>query len=85
MIPILMLSAVAIPVNHFLGSDYMMIYSGSGVPLYENLAANLASHGLRFVYTIIMMVTHIPLAALVVGIYKLIEKLHKVAEKRASA
>ena len=85
MIPILMLSAVAIPVNHFLGSDYMMIYSGSGVPLYEDLAANLASHGLRFVYTIIMMVTHIPLAALVVGIYKSIEKLHKAAEKKASA
>ena len=70
--PILLLCLVAIPVNHALGSDYMMIYSGSGVPIYEDLAARLAEKGLRFVYTMIMMLTHIPLAALVIAVYRLI-------------
>ena len=74
MIPILLLCLVAIPVNHAFGSDYMMIYSGSGLPLYEELAASLAARGLRFVYTGIMILTHIPLAALVVGVYRLISK-----------
>ena len=81
MVPVLLLSAVAIPVNHFLGSDYMMIYSGSGVPLYEDLARALAAKGLRFVYTMIMLLTHIPLAALVTGVYK----LAAAAAKRISA
>lgn len=72
MVPILLLCLVAIPVNHYLGSDYMLIYSGSGVPIYEDLASSLAAKGLRFVYTIIMMLTHIPLAALIIAIYKLI-------------
>ena len=65
MVPILLLAIVAIPVNHFFGpkgADYMLIYSGDGVPLYQDLSAWLASKGLRFVYTIIMLVTHIPLA-----------------------
>lgn len=70
MLPILLLSAAAIPVNHLLGSDYMLLYSGSGVPLYEDLAARLASKGLRFVYTIIMLLTHIPLALAVIAVYK---------------
>ena len=71
MVPVLLLAAVAIPINHFLGSDYMMIYSGSGVPVYEGLAAALAEKGLRFIYTIIMLATHIPLALLVIAVYKL--------------
>lgn len=71
-VPILLLSFVAIPINHSLGSDYMLIYSGGGVPLYEDLASALAEKGLRWVYTVIMMVTHIPLACLVIGAYKLI-------------
>ena len=72
MIPILLMCLVAIPVNYRLGSDYMMIYSGSGVPIYEDLAEQLAAKGLRFVYTAIMILTHIPLAALVIAIYKLL-------------
>ena len=74
MIPILLLCLVAIPVNHYLGSDYMLIYSGSGVPLYEDIAARLAERGLRFVYTILMILTHIPLACLVIGVYKLFRR-----------
>lgn len=78
MVPILLLAAVAIPVNHYFGpkgADYMLIYSGGGVPLYEGLAKTLADKGLRFVYTIIMLLTHIPLALLVIAIYKLFAKL----------
>ena len=78
LVPILLLAIVAIPINHIFGpqgADYMMIYSGSSVPLYEDLAAWLASKGLRFVYTGIALATHIPLAALVIAICKLIKRL----------
>lgn len=71
-IPIALLALVAIPINYAIGSDYMLIYSGGGVPLYEDLAASLAERGLRPVYTLIMLATHLPLAAVVVGVYKLI-------------
>ena len=77
LIPILLLSAVAIPVNYAIGSDYMLVYSGGGVPLYEDLAETLANKGLRFVYTIIMLLTHIPLAAVVIAVYKLVRKCSK--------
>lgn len=78
MVPILLLALVAIPVNHVLGpsgADYMLIYSGGGVPLYEPLAAWLAERGLRFVYTGVMLLTHIPLALLVIAVYQLITRL----------
>ncbi len=77
LIPILLLSAIAIPVNYAIGSDYMLVYSGGGVPLYEDLAEALANKGLRFVYTIIMLLTHIPLAAVVIAVYKLLRKCSK--------
>ena len=72
MIPIVLLCLVAIPINHAYGSDYMMIYSGSGIPLYEDLSAFLAAKGLRFIYTILMILTHIPLAALVIAVSRLL-------------
>lgn len=75
MIPILLLAVIAIPVNYALGSDYMLLYSGGGVPIYEDLAQSLADRGMRFVYTIIMLVTHIPLGALVIAGYKAVQKL----------
>ena len=65
---ILLLALAAIPVNYALGSDYMQIYSGEGVPVYEELAAFLAEKGLRPVYTVIMLLTYVPLAALVVEV-----------------
>lgn len=91
MVPILLLALVAIPINHVLGpsgADYMLIYSGSGVPLYEPLAAWLAERGLRFVYTGIMLLTHIPLALLVIAVYQLIARLaakRNVAANRRQA
>ena len=85
MVPVLLLAAVAIPINHFLGSDYMMIYSGSGVPVYEGLAAALAEKGLRFIYTIIMLATHIPLALLVIAVYKALDKAFSRRRQSAAA
>lgn len=67
-VPIVLLALIAAPVDYLLGADYMQLYSGSGVPLYENLAAFLAERGLRPVYTLIMLLTNLPLAALVVAI-----------------
>ena len=68
MIPILLMSLIAIPVNYLLGADYMSLYSGGGVPLYEDFATLLASNGLRPLYTFIMLLTYLPLAALVSAI-----------------
>lgn len=87
MIPILALAVVAVPFNyiynHAAGSnaDYMLLYSGGGVPIYQDISEKLAQKGLRFVYTIIMLLTHIPLAALMVGMYKLITKAPVRKEK----
>lgn len=75
MIPILLLAVIAIPVDYILKTDYMLVYSGGGVPLYEPLAESLAAKGLRPVYTVIMLATHIPLAAAVIGVYKLIRRM----------
>ena len=67
MIPILILSVFAVPANYRWGSDYMLLHTGSGVPLYEDIAAWLASKGLRFLYTLLMLATHIPLACIIIG------------------
>ena len=82
-IPVLLLSVVAIPINYTYGSDYMLLYSGSGVPLYQDLSVKLADLGIRYVYTFIMLLTHLPLSALVIGIYKLVTSIcHAAHEKQ---
>lgn len=80
-IPIVLLALIAIPVNYWLGSDYMLLYSGGGVPIYEDIAAKLAEKGLRPLYTLLMLVTHLPLAALVVGVTKVIEGIAARSKK----
>lgn len=78
LVPIFALALIAVPFNYIYNAkfnsnaDYMLLYSGGGVPLYQDLSEMLAKRGLRFIYTIIMLLTHIPLAGLVVGAYKLI-------------
>ncbi|MBO4838709.1 MAG: YwaF family protein [Lachnospiraceae bacterium] len=74
-IPVVVLAVIAVPVDYALSTDYMLLYSGSGVPLYEGLAARLAEKGLRQVYTLIMLLTHLPLAALVVGVCRAAERI----------
>ena len=91
MIPILALAVIAVPFNYVYNhlansnADYMLLYSGGGVPIYQDLSEKLAQKGLRFVYTIIMLLTHIPLAALVVSAYKLIKRAFARNEKSESA
>ena len=83
-IPILILAIVAIPLNYVYGADYMQLYEGGGVPLYSTLAANLASKGLRWIYTIIMLVTYVPLALIIISVYKgLAFVIHKIEHKPA--
>lgn len=67
-IPVAALALIAVPADYIMSTDYMLLYSGSGVPLYEDLAARLAEKGLRPVYTLLMLLTHLPLSAAVVGI-----------------
>ena len=74
-IPVAVLAVIAVPADYILSTDYMLLYSGSGVPLYEDLAAWLAERGLRPVYTLIMLLTHLPLSALVVGICRAAERI----------
>lgn len=70
MIPILILSVFAIAANYRWDADYMLLHRGGGVPLYEDIAAWLISKGLRFLYTLLMLATHIPLACIVIGAAK---------------
>ena len=91
MIPILALAVIAVPFNYVYNhlansnADYMLLYSGGGVPIYQDLSEKLAQKGLRFVYTIIMLLTHIPLAALEVSAYMLIKRAFARNEKSKSA
>ena len=63
-------SIAAIPVNYIVGSDYMLVYSAGGVPFMSSLADKMAAVGLRPLFTVIMLLTYIPLAAIVVAVYK---------------
>ena len=69
-IPILILSIIVIPVNYALKGDYMLLYAGIGAPLMPSLAEYFASLHLRGIYTVIMLISYIPIALLVVGIDK---------------
>ena len=82
-IPVFMLAVVAIPFDYILGCDYMLLYSGGGVPLYEDLASFLAEGGQRYLYTLIMLVTHFPLSALVVGLYKAVSLIVSYVKKNS--
>lgn len=83
MIPILILSVLAIPANYRWGADYMLLHTGSGVPLYEDIAAWLASKGLRFLYTVLMLATHIPLACIIIAAATLIRTLFAKLSKKS--
>ena len=84
MVPVLVLCVVTVPVDYILHTDYMMIWSGDGVPFYQELAGWLASMGLRPVYTAIMIITHIPLAMIVIGGYRTVaDAVSAVELKRA--
>jgi len=76
-IPMVILSVVAIPLNIKFNADYMLLHDASGVPLMHDLALWLIDKKLGFIFTIIMLLTYIPLGWLVIGIYKIIVRLFR--------
>ena len=78
MIPLAILSLIAIPVDYALSAyygwsvDYMLYYSGNGAPLLPELANQLASAGLRPIYTGIVFALYGVIAAIIVAIIRLI-------------
>lgn len=75
MIPMFALALIAIPVDYVIKSDYMQLYSASGVPILNDLATLLASHGMRFIFTILMFFAYMILSSIVVAPYQLISLL----------
>ncbi len=78
MIPVALLSLLAIPVDYALSAyygwsvDYMLYYSGNGAPLLPELSGKLASVGLRPIFTCIVFVLYFVITAAVVAIIRLI-------------
>ena len=71
-IPIVIMAIFAVPLNIIYNADYMLLHDASGVPLMHDLALFLIDHKFGFIFTIIMLVTYIPLGGLVIALYKLI-------------
>ena len=74
-IPMVLLSVIASPVNYYYGGDYMQIKDGSGIPLMSTLADKLNKMKLQPLFTIIMLCTYILISVVVIGGYKIIEKI----------
>jgi len=84
-IPMVLLSVIASPLNYYYGADYMQIYSADGVPLMSDFAAFLHSHNLRPVFTVFMLAFYMVLSAFVVSISKLVDYLIKRFHGKKSA
>ena len=69
-IPVAILSIFAIPTDYILGSDYMQVYNGSGIPVISTLAETLAGRQLRPLYTVIMLLNYLIMTAMTVSLYK---------------
>ncbi len=78
MVPLAILSVIAIPVDYSLSAyygwsvDYMLYYSGNGAPLLPNVANALAQVGLRPIFTIIIFITYIAITAIIVSVVRLV-------------
>ena len=87
MIPLAILSVIAIPVNYALSAhygwsvDYMLYYSGNGAPLLPDLASKLANAGLRPIFTLVVFIMYIIITAIIVGIIRLICYLKNLKQK----
>ncbi len=82
-IPMVLLSVIASPLNYYFGADYMQIYSGDGVPLMNDFAAYLDSKKLRPLFTYIMLAAYMILSGAVVSIAKLIAFIKKKVGEKA--
>lgn len=78
LIPLAILSVVAIPVNYALSAhygwsvDYMLYYSGNGAPVLPDLANALAGVGARPLFTCIVFLLYVVITTLIVAIIRLI-------------
>ena len=82
MIPMLALALIAIPVDYALKSDYMQIYDAAGVPVIHDFANLLATHGLRWLFTILMLSSYMILSSMVVAPYRLVTLLKMKSLKK---
>lgn len=88
MIPIVILSVVAIPVNYGLSSyygwsvDYMLFHSGNAAPLLPTISNKLAEAGLRPVYTFIVFIIYIVISAIIVSVIRFLCFLMKKISSR---
>ncbi|MBO4472381.1 MAG: YwaF family protein, partial [Clostridia bacterium] len=79
LVPMVLLSVIASPINYYYGGDYMQIYSGDGVPLMNDLASYLNEKNLRPLFTYIMLASYSILSGSVVAISKLIDLIKKTS------
>lgn len=71
--PAAILSVFVIPMDYICGWDYMLYYKGWGTPPFiSDLANNLAAQGLRWVYTLIIIIGYHAIIAIIVGIVQLV-------------
>ncbi len=82
-VPLAILSLIAIPVDYALSDyygwsvDYMLYYSGNGAPLLPDLANALAGIGLRPLFTGIVFILYVVIAALIVSIIRCVVHFSK--------
>lgn len=87
MVPLTIFSVFVIPVDYALSAhygwsvDYMLYYSGNGAPILPDLARTLADAGLRPVFTLIIFIMYIAIAAIIVSIIRLVCFLKKRNKK----
>lgn len=83
-------SVIVITYDYIMKEDFMLYYDAGGAPLIEDIASKLAANGLRFLTTIIMIVTYFGLFNAIVfaslGIKKLIGPIKgKIGKKKEEA
>lgn len=83
-LPLALFSIIVIPVDYILQADYMLYYYGNGAPILPSMANFFASHNIRFIYTIIVLIGYGIIAALFISIYKLISYIKSlIVSKKA--
>ncbi len=78
MIPVAILSLVAIPVDYALSAhygwsvDYMLYHSGNAAPVLPNISSKLAELGLRPVYSFLVFVIYFIISSIIVSVIRLL-------------
>ncbi len=79
-VPVLLFSLIVIPVNYILKSlgyypDYMLYMSGNGAPLLPKISSFLSERGLRFIYTLMVMLFYLLFDVIFIYLARLIKKV----------